>query len=244
MEVFMVYTKEKKEFLSPFTVAYWKSAAREVTNIRTLSVCAVLMALRLVMKMYLVIPVGDSLNVTLGYLVNAISGSICGPVLAFISGAICDIIGCIVAPKGPYFPIFTLIEAFCSFCFAICLYRVKITAPKLALSKGLVNLFGNIIFNSTALGIVYGKGFWYYMAKSIVKNVLMYPIEIILLILIFNAVTPILERMKLIPSPQTKMDVDIKRYIIVAVAVVVVVALSAVYYAPLKEYFTQIITSI
>lgn len=232
------------EFMSPFSLAYWKAAAAEVTNLRTVSICAVLLALRLVMKMFLRIPVGDNLNITLGFLANSVSGTICGPVLSLIAGAVNDILGCILAPQGGYMPIFTLIEMFTSFCFSICLYRTRITVWKLALSKILINLFGNIVFNSLALGILYEKGVWYYMGRSIVKNTLMLPIEIILLVFLFNAVTPVMEKFKLVPSPQTKMKVNVVRYIVVTVLLFAIVVLTAVYYGALKDCFTALINSI
>lgn len=82
----MKKTYLKPEFLSPFTLAYWKDAAKQVYNVRSLVVCAVLIAMRVALKgVYL--PLG-SVDVHVGFPINAVSGAVCGPVLSLLSGAV------------------------------------------------------------------------------------------------------------------------------------------------------------
>ena len=224
------------QFLSPFSAAYWKSAAREVKSVRKLAICAVLIAIRVALKT-VYIPVGESLSIYVGFLVNAVSGAVCGPVLSLISGAVCDIIGFLIAPNGPFMPVFTLIEMFCAFSYSICLYSVKITPAKLLLSKALVNIFGNVIFTSLALNAFYGKGVYYYMATRIAKNLLMLPVEVMLLVVLFNALTPALVKMKLIPAPQEKMKLSVAKVIIVVALTALVVILTVLYFDKLNTFF-------
>lgn len=239
----MSVTKEKKDFMSPFSAEYWICSAREIKSVRKLIICAVLIAVRVALKS-LYIPIGESLNIYVGFLVNAVSGAVCGPLLSLISGAVCDVLGAVIAPTGPFMPVFTLIEMFCAFCYSICLYKTKLTVPKIALSKILVNVFGNIVFNSLALNSLYGKGVYYYIATRIAKNILMLPFEIMLLVLLFNALTPFLVKMKLIPAPQEKMRFNVIRLICVIVITVCVVVLTVLYFDKLNTFFKGIFTSL
>ncbi len=232
----MTDIKEQNHFLSPFCASYWKKAANEFKSVRSLAVCAVLIALRLTLKTAY-IPLGENLNVYFGFLVNSVSGAVCGPLLSLVSGAICDILGFVIAPQGPFMPVFTLIEMFSAFCYSVCLYSTKITVPKIALSKALVNVFGNIVFTSLAMNAYYGKGVYYYLASRIAKNILMLPLEIVLLAVLFNALTPFLAKMKLVPSPQDKMEIRPVRIIVTVAVATFVIILTVLYFNTLNDYF-------
>ena len=51
--------------------------------------------------------------------------------------------------------------------------------------------------------MLYGKGYIFYFTKSLIKNSVLFPIEVILLVIVFNALVPVLKRSKLIDSPNT-----------------------------------------
>ncbi len=77
--------------------------------------------------------------------------------------------------------------------FALFLYRTKSPSLRLALSRFLINLFVNVGLGSLWSYMLYSKGYLYYFAKSLVKNTLMLPIEIVLLALFFRMLIPYLE---------------------------------------------------
>lgn len=242
--IFMKKTLTEQKFMSPFSLEYWKVALSEVGNVRTLAICAVLIAMRVALK-NVRIPLGENLNVYIGFLVNAVSGAICGPVLSLVGGAVCDILGFYLsAQTGGFIPVFTLIEMLCAFLFSICLYRTKITPAKIFLSKFLVNFIGNITLTSLAMNAYYGKGVYAYMLPRIAKNILMLPIEVMFLVFIFNAVTPMLTRMKLVPSPQAKMEVNVVKYIIVIVLTVLAAVLTYFFYDELYAAFKTFIDNV
>lgn len=239
----MTNIKDKNVFLSPFSAEYWMKAASEVKSVKKIALCAILIAARLALKTAY-IPLGKNLNIYFGFLVNSVSGAICGPVLSLMSGAICDILGFVIAPQGPFMPVFTLIEMFSAFCYSVCLYSTKITIPKIALSKALVNVLGNIVFTSLAMNAYYGKGVYYYLASRIAKNILMLPLEIVLMTVLFNALTPFLAKMKLIPSPQEKMKPNVVRICIVCAALICIAILTWLYIEPLNAYFKDFFRSL
>lgn len=138
-------------------------------------------------------------------------------------------------------PLFTVIEMMSAFFYSICLYRVKITPLQLFCAKALVNFAGNIILNSLVMNMYYGKGIYVYMAPRIAKNILLLPVEVLILIFVFNAVTPLLLKMKLIPSPQEKMKFRIVYFIIIFVLVVAAATLTYFFYDELYAAFKNLL---
>ena len=70
---------------------------------RTFRLCsiALLSALSIVVNAYS-INITNDISISFTYLVSFISGVFLGPIAGFSVGCIGDIIGCIIAPKGPY----------------------------------------------------------------------------------------------------------------------------------------------
>ena len=65
------------------------------------------------------------------------------------------------------------------------------------------SLFVNVVVGSLWSSMLYGKGYIFYFTKSFIKNSLLFPIEVILLVIVFNALAPVLKRYKLIDSTNT-----------------------------------------
>jgi hypothetical protein len=79
-----------------------------------------------------------------------------------------------------------------------------VSVVRLATAKLLVNGLVNLCMGSLWSAILYGKGFYYYLAKSLVKNVTLLPIEIVLMVLLFQAILPAARQMKLVPPQPSK----------------------------------------
>ena len=87
--------------------------------------------------------------------------------------------------------------------YALFLYRQRITILRLALAKTVVNYGVNVLLGALWSQMLYGKGYIYYAGKSLVKNTMMLPAEIIILVLLFNVIVPILQKRRLIPNSTT-----------------------------------------
>lgn len=78
-----------EEYANPFSAAYWREAAAQLTDIRIICIAAILIAVRVALK-EVKIPIGENLNVTVGFFVNALGAMIFGPVVAVVAAAVSD----------------------------------------------------------------------------------------------------------------------------------------------------------
>ena len=190
-------TLQRKYYRTPFSGEYWRQAFSELKDTRSLVFAALILALRIAMKP-LRIPVAADVNVTFGFIVNALGSMVYGPVVALLSGAVSDTLGYLIAPNGAYFFPFIILEMAGSFIFALFLYSTDITPVRLILAKFCVNLFVNILLNEPIMvryyQLFYTTAYQPFVWVRIVKNLVMLPIEAVILMIVFRAVLPALSR--------------------------------------------------
>ncbi len=219
----------RKYFRTPFTREYWHQAFSELKDTRSLVFAALILALRIAMKP-LKIPVAADVNITFGFIVNALGSMVYGPVVALLSGAISDTLGYLIAPSGVYYFPFIVLEMAGSFIFALFLYSTDITPARLILSKFCVNLFVNILLNEPIMiryyQLFFTSAYQPFVWVRIVKNIVMLPIESLILMVVFRALIPALTRVGYrLPG---KMELDYTRKHIVLLATLFVIGAAAV----------------
>ena len=153
----MFKSPEALTLASPFSPGYWRVAAKEVKNLRMLTLAAIVVALRIALG-GLRIPLGDNLNIFFGYLINGLGSAIYGPVMALLSGFASDILGYFIHPNGPFFPGYVLSTMMGSFLYALFFYRARITLLRVALVSF---TFGN------------AYSFWYSLAGAVLSFLIM-----------------------------------------------------------------------
>lgn len=193
----------KTLFSHPFSRAYWKEASTDSKRIRILALAALCIALRMAITSFR-IPVADNLYIYFTYLITAVQCAVCGPVLGVLCGGIGDLIEFAIHPNGPFFPGYTLSSMAGALIFSLFLYRTRITVWRLALSRLLINMLVNVMMGSLWSYMLYSKGYLYYFAKSIIKNIVMLPIEVVLLVLFFRMLIPYLEKQNWLVPQGTK----------------------------------------
>lgn len=181
-------------FKTPFTPGFWRCAFRELKNPRTLVVAALFIALEIVVSS-LFIPVGENLRIYFSFFVKSLGAMIYGPVVGLLTGLVSDLLGYMLRPDPPFFPGYMLTSMMSAFLYGLFLYR----APRIGVVRILCNCFLVVVICNLGLNclwsaILYGKGYYYYLASSLVKNALVFPVQIILLILFLRLMIPILER--------------------------------------------------
>ncbi|MFV0598825.1 MAG: hypothetical protein ACK5M0_03775, partial [Bacteroidales bacterium] len=86
-----------------------------------------------------------------------------------------------------------------SLIFALFLYQTQLSIVKIASARLIINLGVNTLLGSLWSTILFSKGFIYYASTSLIKNLILLPIEVFILVLLFQALMPFLEKRKLIP---------------------------------------------
>ena len=183
----------RKLYDTPFSKEYWVQAASEFKNLRVLIFAALMIALRVALKS-LSIPIAANLRINIAFFINAYGAMVFGPVVAIAAAAVSDTLGCLLFPSGPYFFPFVLTEIAGSLIFALFLYRTKITTLKVTLSRFCIDFFVNIVLNTPIMMLYYqmilGRNYAIFDLMRIVKNLVMFPIESVLLVLFLRVVVP------------------------------------------------------
>ena len=192
----------QKEFISPFSSAYWKQAAAEYASLRSLCIAALMVALHVVLS-FVKIRVGENLNIQVTYLAVALSVVICGPLVGISCGIVTDLVEFLMDPSWGFFPGYTLSCVMGFLIFGLFFYRREITVLRIFLARLCVNLFINVGLGCLWSSMMMGKGYLYYAATSIVKNAIMLPIETVILFLLLRTLLPVLNQLKLIPPQKT-----------------------------------------
>ena len=133
-------------FPSPFHRTYWRLATREFRSLRVLILAAMMTALRIAIKSFR-IPIGPDLNITFGFLFNAVGSMIYGPVVAIAASAVSDTVGALLFPSGPYFFPYIFSEIAGGLLFALFYYRAKLSVLRIMLGRFSVTVVCNLILD-------------------------------------------------------------------------------------------------
>ena len=225
--------KNRKLFTTPFSAEYWQLSLKEMKSVTVLVIAALLTALRIAIKSAK-IPIGPDLTVTFGFVVNALGSMIYGPVMAAITSAVSDILGAVIFPSGAFFFPFTLVEVLGGVLFALFYYRAQITTVRVVWGRFAVTAICNLILNPIALYYYYtflvGKSYAIFSLPRIIKNLALFPVQSLILVLFFNAMLPITNRMKLTHTGDVKLAVQKKEIIMIVLLTVVSALAVAGYY--------------
>ena len=218
-----------KLFATPFSTEYWRLASGELKSTKMLVLAALLTALRIAIKSAK-IPVGPDLTITFGFVVNAMGSTIYGPVMAIITSAISDIVGSILFPSGTFFLPFTFVEIAGGLIFALFFYRARISTMRVVFARFSVTAICNLVLNSICMYYYYlfylGKSYTLFTVPRTIKNLALFPLQSLILVLFFNALLPITNRMGLTYTGSGKLE--IRRKEIVAIIILTIVAALAV----------------
>ena len=185
----------------PFSKAYWADAASELKNIRKLAFAALMMAICLMLSYIPSVPLIGSSKLTWGFLGRSVCAMVCGPVMGLAFGCAEDLLSFFMTGGGgyPFFPGYTLTTMLGMFFYALFLYRSRVTIRRIFLAKLVTNI-QNVLLGTLWSSILYGKAYLVLASGNAIKNLIMLPVQTVILVVLFTAVLPVLRRMKLVPA--------------------------------------------
>ena len=220
-------------FSHPFSAAYWRLAAAEYKKPKMLVLAAMLTAMRIAVKS-LSVPVGPSLKITFGFLVNAVGSMIYGPVVAVAASAVSDTLGAILFPSGTYFFPFIFEEIAGGVLFALFYYRARLSATRVMLGRLAVTAVCNLILNPLLLmwyyAVIVGKSYAFMTWPRLAKNIALFPLQTVALVLLFNLLLPVTNRMGLTYTGNSKLALTKKNVLALIALTVLAAAAVAAYY--------------
>lgn len=178
---------------------YWASAFSELKKLRVLTFAALTCALSIVVGALYVV-VGDNLRVYFTFFITAVGCAVYGPVVGMLTAAVTDTLNFFLFPTGVYFPGYMLSEMLGALIYGLFLYRKQITVLRIFSAKFLVNYLVNVLLGCLWSKILYGNGYLYYLVKSLIKNTLLLPLEVIALAALFSLLIPAFSRFGLLPG--------------------------------------------
>lgn len=220
-------------YATPFSKAYWRDAAAELRDTRMLVFAALMIALRVALKAY-GIPIAADLKINIAFFVNAFGAMVFGPVVAIVAAAISDTLGCLLFPSGAYFFPFIFIEIAGSLIFALFLYRARVTATRVILSRFCIDFFVNIVMNAPIMWVYYkmvlGKSYVIFQLPRIIKNLALFPLESVLLTLFLTFMIPIARRFRLVYDNGENLKFQKRQIVLLAALFVIGVGSVGGYY--------------
>ncbi len=225
--------------LSP---AYWRQAAANLKNPRMLALAAMVVALRAVCKMA-EIPLAPNLNMNVAFLFNSVGTMVYGPIMGVLGALVSDPLGYLLHPDGPYFFPFVLSDVSSSFLFGLFFWRRTPSVGRTLWAKFTVNMVSNVIITSLITkwyyyifyGVEKAEAYALINLVRVGKNLVMFPIEAVLIAVVMGALSPALYRMRLLPTkPELKLTT--RHYVLLAVLTLLAIGLVVFYVLFLRDW--------
>ncbi len=212
---------------SVFGPSYWKSALKRLYSPLFLAFAALMVAASVVLH-FALIQLTPALRMEFTYLSGGLCGMVCGPFLALLYGVASDLVGLAVYPTGSYYFGYTVSAMAGALVYALFFFRHRITFVRILLCRLTINLLINSLLG-TVWRVQYYSGGDYskygaYFWTALPKNLILLPIEAVLMGLLFNALMPALVRMKFV-GIQSR--VEIRRRALISACILAVLVLAA-----------------
>ncbi len=177
----------------------FRQSVEELKDLRAVTVTGLLIALSMVIESF-TINLGFA-KINFAFLAIAAIGMLYGPSVSLLAGAVCDVLGYMVAPDGAFFPLYTLIGAGQGLIYGVIAYRrlcqksgrqfdiemmVRLVAARVA-DVVIINLLCNTAANFH-YGFLRDKTLGAAIAARVAKNLIELPIDILLITVVLTAV--------------------------------------------------------
>lgn len=151
---------------------------KELTNARSLSGASVLVALNTIISVFR-IQISNILEISFASIMTGVCGFLYGPILTGIASVVGDLVKFMIRPTGAFFLGFTLNEFLIGILYGCFFYKKEITWKRVALARISVVLCINLLLTPIWLNIMYGTPL--FAIPRIIKNIVLFPIDVILL---------------------------------------------------------------
>ncbi len=153
---------------------------------RILVFLSLLIAMNVVLVNMIPVIQVDIIRISFGFVPQSFSSMLFGPIIGGIGAVVADVIGMIIAPKGAYFPGFTLSALLTGIIYGVFLFRKKKTLLRITLAVLCITVFVDLALNTYWLTIMLGKGFLAILPARIIKSAVMLPVQVSVIYLLWR----------------------------------------------------------
>lgn len=162
----------------------FEDSMKELQNRRTFVCLALFLAIAVVLGFYFSIQITDFIKIGLSFLPNQLASMFFGPVAGALVGGLADILKYLVKPVGAFFPGFTLSAILAGCIYGVALYKKPLSFRRILAIKVIVAVVVNSLLNTVWLTILYGQAFAAILPLRVVKQLVVVPIEAVMLYLV------------------------------------------------------------
>lgn len=157
-------------------------------NTLKLVIVALLLGLEVILATFFTVNFAGIAKIGFGFLPIAMIAILYGPAWAGAAYAIGDVLAWFVKPEGAYFPGLTLTCFIAGIIMGIFLYKKEITFARCAICFAVIVLFCDFLLNTFWLHILMDQGFIALLPSRVMKCILTYIVEVLLVPLVWNKI--------------------------------------------------------
>lgn len=171
-----------KKLLTLFSDSY-----HEFKHVSTITTCAMFGAMSIVLGTVATIRVTPNLKIGFGALPNELVDYLFGPIVGSLFGGGMDLVKYMLKPDGGFMPGFTFNAMLAAFIYGSFLYKRPISLPRMLAAKLVVVVICNMLLGTYWLSLLNGKGYLAILPGRIIKNLIQWPVDSILFVLVAKA---------------------------------------------------------
>ncbi len=169
------------------TVWYGRESAQIIKKPQTLAICAMLIAINAVLGQF-TLPISESVRIGFGFVTVPVASMLYGPLVGCAMGMLQDVVSLMIKPTGGLIIALTLNAGMMGIIYSTFFYKRKVTVLRVISAQFIVVCVINIVLNSVALAPVVGGGMAGILPGRLIKNIVMLPIQIMIMYLILKTV--------------------------------------------------------
>ena len=168
-----------KKFAALFSDSY-----HEFKHVSTITTCAMFGAMSIVLSSVATIRVTPNLKIGFGALPNELVDYLFGPIVGCLFGGGMDLVKFMLKPDGGFMPGLTFNAMLAAFIYGCFLYKRPLSLPRMLAAKFVVVVLCNILLGTYWLSLLNGKGYLAILPARIVKNLVQWPVDSLLFVLV------------------------------------------------------------
>lgn len=160
---------------------------RELKNVRCVTYAAMFTAMAIALGYLTTIQFGDIIKIGFSFLAKDFGAYMLGPVVGGIINGLVDLITFVIKPTGPFFPGFTFNAILTGIIMGSILYNRPVKLSRVLAARIVNSVVVNLFFNTLWIAMLYGNSFFVMLPARALKQVIMLPIETIMLYSVMKA---------------------------------------------------------